>query len=98
MVLNVRSYDFEDEGKRIKGMSMTYITGDVEAVPTRRGVTPMTVSIAQDLYDLMQVVPGVWDIQFSQRPGRGGKPTLTATKAKFRSPLPWLSDEEQSAA
>lgn len=84
LVLNVKIFDFEaEEGRRIKGCNMTYVTGVPEASQNRRGLTPMTVPISDELYEMMQSVPGVWEVQFSQRPGRGGKPTLTATRAKY---------------
>ena len=71
-------------------MTLNYLTGEVEESANTRGSLPMSITAPVDLYADLGPLPGVYDMDFKQRPGKGGKPTLQCTGLKFRSPLDGL--------
>jgi hypothetical protein len=84
IVLSARRYDFKDEaGKQVQGVNLTYLTDDVQDDPDARGLAPMNVTAPYDLWPQLGVVPGVYDLDFKQRPGPKGKPTLQLVRVKF---------------
>lgn len=88
VILSARAYDFQDsQNQQVKGVSLTYLTGDHEDTDQRRGVFPMTVSATSEVFRSITAVPGVYELDFKQRPGRGGKPSLTVVGAKFFAAL-----------
>jgi hypothetical protein len=88
IVLNSRSYDFtDDQGKIVKGSNVTYLTGDVEASTQLKGVSTMTVSATDEVMSQLQELPGVYELDFKQRPGKNNRPTLTLTACKFMKAL-----------
>lgn len=88
VVLAARAYDFQDErNQQIKGVSLTYITDHYEDTHDRRGSFPMIVSATSEVFHSISALPGVYELDFRQRPGRGGKPGLTVVGAKLCVPL-----------
>lgn len=88
VILSARAYDFEDaRNQHIKGVSLTYLTGDSEDSDQRRGVFPMTVSATSDVFRSITALPGVYELDFKQRPGRQGKPSLAVVGARLCTPL-----------
>lgn len=84
LLLSAQTYDFKDEtGRRIEGVSLTYVTNEVQANATSRGCSPLKVSAPSSLWgDLLQV-PGFYEMDFRQRPGPKGKPSLQVTGLRF---------------
>jgi hypothetical protein len=80
LVLHVRSYSFEaDDGRPISGASVTYL--DLEAppsalAPNEYGLAPLTVSAPSRMGADFTTVPGVYQLHFHQRRGKGGKPVV----------------------
>ena len=88
VVLGARSYSFEDaQGKLVSGVSVTYITGDVENEADRKGAFPLTITGPLQLLAQFPTLPGVYDMDFKQRPGPKGKPTLQVVGATLKGPL-----------
>jgi hypothetical protein len=84
VVLSARRYSFRDDtGKQVDGVTIHYLTGDVENEPDRRGMEPLTITGPLDLFPTLQTVPGVYEMDFRQRPGPRGRPTLQVTGARF---------------
>jgi hypothetical protein len=84
LILAARRYDFKDEeGRRIEGVTLTYLTGDVDSEPDRRGQSPLSISAAADIWHSLRAVPGLYHMDFRQRPGKGGRPALQAVGAEF---------------
>ena len=84
IVLTARRYDFkDDEGKRIEGVTLTYLTGDAESQPDYRGRAVMSVPAPMEMWHQLTAIPGVYGIDFRQRPGPKGRPVLTAVGADF---------------
>ena len=88
VVLGARSYSFtDDKGKPVSGVSVTYLTGDVEHEGDRKGVFPLTITGPIELAAAFPSLPGVYEMDFKQRPGPKGKPTLQVVGAKFNHAL-----------
>ncbi len=86
LLLAARRYDFSDEsGRRVEGVTLTYLTGDIDSASDRRGQTPLSIPASVDIWHQLQAVPGVYGIDFRQRPGKGGRPTLQAIGLEFLS-------------
>ncbi len=84
IVLTARRYDFKDEsGRRIEGCTLTYVTGDVENQPDYRGRAVMSIPAPTDIWHELQALPGVYAVDFKQRPGPKGRPTLQAVGVQF---------------
>lgn len=88
LILSARRYDFTDDEKvRHEGVTITYLTGEVQADDTTRGVVPMSVSLPLTLWPSVQQLPGFYEMDFRQRPGKNGRPTLTLTGVRFLQPF-----------
>jgi hypothetical protein len=84
LILAARWYDFkDDEGRRVEGVTLTYLTGDIDDAADRRGQVPLSIPAPVDIWHQLQAVPGVYGIDFRQRPGKGGRPTLQAIGLEF---------------
>ncbi len=87
LILAARRYDFkDDDGRRIEGVTLTYLTGDVDQASDRLGQVPLSIPAPVGIWHDLQAVPGVYGIDFRQRPGKGGRPTLQAVGLEFLSP------------
>jgi hypothetical protein len=84
LLLSARRYDFkDDDGRRIEGVTLTYLTGDVDNEADRRGQSPLSIPAPMDVWHSLQSVPGFYQVDFRQRPGKGGRPTLQAVGVEF---------------
>jgi hypothetical protein len=89
LLLHARRYDFKDEttGRKVQGVKLTYLTGDVEAGDDQIGQVPLAISAPFDVWNDLGAVPGFYDVEFRQRPGKGGKPELKAVGLDFIEPV-----------
>ena len=89
IVLTARRYDFKDAetGRRVEGVTLTYLTGDVEVQPDYKGQAVMQIPAPSDVWHQLQAIPGVYGVDFKQRPGPKGRPTLQAVGVDFLSPV-----------
>jgi len=88
LLLSARRYQFEDDkGKSVEGCTLTYLTGDVDATGDRRGAAPLSINGPADLFGSLSALPGVYDVDFKQRPGPKGRPTLQVVGLHYRSAL-----------
>lgn len=84
LVLSARRYDFkDDEGRRVEGVTLTYLTGDVDREADRRGQSPLSIPAPVDVWHQLQAVPGFYQVDFRQRPGKGGRPALQAVGLEY---------------
>jgi hypothetical protein len=87
-LLQARRYNFkDDDGRTVEGVTLTYLTGDVETTGDRRGCPPLSVSAPVEIFAQLGAVPGVYGFDFKQRAGKGGRPTLQVVGLQFRAPL-----------
>jgi hypothetical protein len=80
LLLHARRYDFADEktGRKVQGVKLTYLTGDIEHTDDQMGQVPLSISAPYETWRDLGAVPGFYDVEFRQRPGKGGKPELKA--------------------
>jgi hypothetical protein len=99
VLLAARSYDFTDDtGKNVKGVTLTYLTGDVEVSGERRGAFPMTINAPSEIATSLSTLPGVYDLDFKQRPGPKGRPVLQVVGVKFKAALDGMFKPAPAAA
>lgn len=92
ILLSARRYDFnDDKGASVKGVTLQYLTGDTENTDTGRGCSVFTITAPFDVWLALKTVPGVYDLDFKQRPGKGGRPTLQCVSANFKAPFDALT-------
>ncbi len=88
LLLSARRYDFkDDDGRRIEGVTLTYLTGEADQESDRRGFSPLSIPAPVDIWHELQAVPGYYHVNFRQRPGKGGRPTLQAVGLEFIAPV-----------
>ena len=93
VLLSARRYDFKDDaGKQVEGVTLTYITENVETDGDTLGCQPLSVAGASSVWASLGEVPGVYDLDFKQRPGPKGKPTLQLVGLKFVAPVELMQD------
>lgn len=92
LVLHVRPYDFEaDDGRRIAGASVTYLDLDSGATGPASardelGYAPLTIAAPERVARDFSNVPGIYQLHFHHRRGKGGKPTLALGGATLERP------------
>ncbi len=88
LLLSARRYDFnDDKGKRVAGVKVSYVMGDVDAQDEERGLAPLSINAPFELWPELVTLPGLYDVDFKQRPGANGKPTLQLVKVSLLQPL-----------
>ena len=90
LVLSARRYDFKnDSGERVAGATVHYL--DLDGGPTneegRRGYEPLTITATKEAFESFTELPGVYDLDFRQKPGKNGRPTLVLTAVKMLQPI-----------
>jgi hypothetical protein len=85
IVMTARRYDFNDEatGRRVEGVTLSYVVGDVEEQQDYRGRPVMSISAPGEMWSKLRALPGVYAVDFKQRPGPKGRPTLQAVGLQF---------------
>ncbi len=92
ILLSARRYDFnDDKGKSVQGVTLQYLTGDTETSDNDKGCSVFTITAPYDVWLTLKAVPGVYDLDFKQRPGKGGRPTLQCVAANFKAPFDALT-------
>ncbi len=91
LVLGARRYSFKsDDGDQVEGAKLHYLTLDAiegeDAGDDQRGEIPFEVSAPFTVFDQLGEVPAYYDVDFRQRPGRGGRPTLQAAGVSYMGP------------
>lgn len=93
ILLSARRYNFDDEktGKTVQGVNLQYVTGDTEDSDNQRGCLMFTISAPFEVWGQLKAIPGVYDMEFKQRPGPKGRPTLQCVNATFKAPFDALA-------
>lgn len=82
LVIYARQFDFEDDNKRrIQGGKIHYIDPTTSPADGEQGFPPLELSVDTSMMPNFTEVPGVYDLEFTQRRGRNNRPTLVLTKA-----------------
>jgi hypothetical protein len=85
LVLNAKRYSFKnDDGELVEGTTLQYLDPEEEVQEAnRRGAEVLTITAPVDFFDQLHTLPGSYDLNFRQRPGKNGRPTLAVTSARF---------------
>lgn len=87
LVLGARRYSFRsDDGERVEGATLHYLTLDGEpdtSTGDEKGEIPLAVSAPLAVFQDLRTAPAFYDVDFRQRPGKGGRPTLQATGVSY---------------
>jgi hypothetical protein len=86
LVLSAKRYSFKnDDGDQVSGCTVQYLDleGGVSNEQNRRGFEPLTITAAPEAFDQFTHLPGFYALDFRQRPGRNGRPTLALTDARL---------------
>ena len=102
LVLGVKAYDFQKEGQeRLVGANVHYIDllmSDYDQ--NTKGYVPMKTSCTPKAISQLTVLPGLYNLEFRQKPGANGKATLVLADAEFISKvnlLPVTGEKELKA-
>ncbi len=91
LVLAARRYSFKDSetGALVEGAKLHYLIldGEQDGDTDQRGEIPFEVSIPFAVYEDLTGLPAFYDVDFRQRPGRGGRPTLQAVGVSYLGPV-----------
>lgn len=83
IVLGVRDFDFvDDKGQRRTGIKVFYLD-QPENSDHSRGFLPLVLTAPYDLLEQFPVVPGIYDLEFRQKPDRTGKVVLSLRSAEY---------------
>lgn len=90
LVLCAKGYDFvnRETGEHLSGINVYYLDllmSDYQ--DGMKGLAPLKVSCTPRVLEQLTVVPGFYDLNFRQKPGTNGKPTLVLADAKFQGAL-----------
>ncbi len=87
LVLSADKWEFKDEvtGKLNKGVSLWVLNEYKEETDVSVGNKPTKMGCKVELFDELSKhqLPAIYDIDFSTKPGKDGKPTLIITNLKF---------------
>lgn len=84
LVLHVRPYDFEADGRRIQGASVTYIDPSTPLTAQgERGHPPLSLSVDSDAARQITEVPGFYVLDFAHRRGKNGRPQVMLAGAQL---------------
>lgn len=82
LVLGARRISFQGTSGYVDVTKVTYIEGEPEYTGEQKGYLPMTVTA--DVYVFGSITgPGIYEVEFRQRPDSKGRPVLTMTKAEL---------------
>lgn len=84
MVVGLQSFDFKDEnGRTIKGNTIYFL--DKSKSESYRGLKTGKISIPDGLVKEFNVLPGLYNLDFSVRIGSGGRTIATVNSVEFIS-------------
>jgi hypothetical protein len=88
IVLSARRYEFkDDQGEMVRGVTFEYLTGDTGDGVNDKGSPVMKITGSPEVFGQLQAVPGVYDMDFKQRPGKNGRPSLQLVSVNFRQSM-----------
>lgn len=85
LVLGVKKFDFDNKetGEVVKGMNITAVDiAHNENEADKKGILPIKLkSPDTSLFQKFNVLPGIYDIEFSMKPDAKGNPVIVLTGA-----------------
>lgn len=87
LVLHVRPFSFrDDKNKLVEGASVTYLDPHNDTDEGEKGYAPLTITASLDVVKDFLQVPGHYQMEFRQRRGAKGRPTISLTGALLETP------------
>lgn len=83
IVLAVTRHAFTGEDGREVALCKVHYLGDEYDGKDGRGLGVLNISGGLELWEVFETVPGVYNLEFGQRPGRHGRPVLTLQGAEL---------------
>lgn len=92
LILSVKPYDFENkDGERVQGAKIAYINKKPSTRENEAGHPPMLVNTSNtNLLECINVVPGIYELEFEQVTGKNNKPEILLSEAECCSPVDLL--------
>ncbi len=76
IILHVKTYDFDKDGKNVKGTSVQYITSDnldpVDNPEGSKGYMPIKESLPYNSFSSFPIVPGIYELEYNVKPTSKG--------------------------
>jgi len=95
IVLSVNRYSYKKENRQVEGCNVAYFNPSPDSIfkeSDLKGSPPLSVSCDYSFYDRFRVVPGIYELDFRQRPGQNNRPTNSlGDEVKFLSSLEFKS-------
>lgn len=97
LVLHVRPWALNDEvTKELReGLTVTYIDPTTPPQEGEVGIPPLNITGDKGLMPSFSSAPGLYDLSFTQRRGKGGKPQLVLNGANLQKPVKLASTPSQ---
>lgn len=96
LILSARQFSIVDEDKPqsapFEGVSISYLDLTSPVVPSgpasrSLGVDVFNLSAPKEIWGDLATLPGVFDVDFGMRPGKGGRPSLQVRGLHFVAPF-----------
>ncbi len=98
LILSARRYEFTKDNRHVSGVELNYVTPDGERSPQRQGHAPMRIQAPASVWEQLVAVPGHYELEYRQKPGRDGKPEFAVAGAAFVRPASIWDPYEPSQA
>jgi hypothetical protein len=92
LVISVKKFDFVSvKGERVQGMQVFYLDDFQSENGNQKGKEIVKISGPAEVFHDFSHVPGMYRLNFSMRPGSGGKVTVRVQSAQFISAVDFVS-------
>ena len=90
LITSARRYDFEDSesGRKIRGVTVNYLDGALQdRTADFSGVPFLSLPSAVELWESFVQLPGIYEAEFAQRPGKANRPMTVLHKVQYIGPV-----------
>lgn len=90
LIIGAKRYSFinKDTGEHISGLNVHYLDPAYrEDNNNTKGLLPIKITALDKVFDQLSEIPGIYEVDFRQRPGQGSKPVLTLVNAILIKPV-----------
>lgn len=83
-----KPYDFNsDQNERLVGVKISYIEKSPTCGLGVKGYLPLQISLDPLCLNDIKDLPGIYDVDYSMKPGKNNAPVATITSFKFIKPF-----------
>lgn len=87
LVLGANRYNFESDGRMVRGVTLHYLETYDVADANKRGLLPLKTSTTDEVFESLTQAPCYADADFGRRPGKAGKAETYIRGVKILGPL-----------